>query len=82
MVYLLQMDSERGVIKHSAEKADDWHRATSTIGRDFLVKQVQSLSCTTFQLQSRVLALHASGHWFTSDHWGCVNQLQVGHPLV
>ncbi len=49
MVYLLQMDSERGVIKHSAEKADDWHRATSTIGRDFLVKQVQSLSCTTFQ---------------------------------
>lgn len=36
----MQMDSEHGVKKHSAEKADEWHSATSKIGRDFLVKQV------------------------------------------
>ncbi len=43
---LLQMDSERGLVKHSSEKADEWHHATSKIGRDFLVKQVRQLQHT------------------------------------
>lgn len=36
----MQVDKDKGAVKHSKERADEWHSATSKIARDFLVKQV------------------------------------------
>ncbi|BDA46451.1 5'-3' exoribonuclease 1 [Coccomyxa sp. Obi] len=48
-----KMDSEHGLVKHSSYKADEWHRATSKIGRDFLVKQGLEVGACDIMLHVR-----------------------------
>ena len=37
----MQVDSAKGQSRHSADTRDEWERAVSKIGRDFLIKEVR-----------------------------------------
>ena len=37
----MQVDSAKGQLRHSADTRDEWERAVSKIGRDFLIKEVR-----------------------------------------
>ncbi len=37
---LSQVDNGQGSVRHSGETREEWNRAVSKIGRDFLIKEV------------------------------------------
>lgn len=37
----MQVDNAKGQSRHSADTRDEWERAVSKIGRDFLIKEVR-----------------------------------------
>lgn len=37
----MQVDSAKGQTRHGADTCDEWERAVSKIGRDFLIKEVR-----------------------------------------